>query len=196
MHAHRVRNAPIVITSGTLRRMIVVGIVSPGRPSAGAALEIARRAAARDARVEIIGSVPGDADGDGMLLELASAGVGHATVTRDSVEPEVADLELALRYLPDIRAIVVVGREPALLPAIAAGASWSGAALIVLDDMTPSDALPVEPIVLAPPARDPDATFAGFVATFAAGIDAGASPRDAWRDTVAALGADRVQAAP
>jgi hypothetical protein len=176
--------------------VIVVGTVSPGRATASEALEVARLAAGGGARVEIVGVVPGDADGDRLLLELAAVGVGHATVTRTATEPEAADLELALRYLPDVRAVVVVGPEPVLLPTLAAAASWSGASLVIVDAAAPAERLAVEPIVLAPPPRDPDGTFAGFVAALAVRLDAGSSDREAWDQTVASLAADRVASAP
>jgi len=48
------------------------------------------------------------------------------------------------------------------------------------------------PLVLAPPERDPDETFAGFLAALAVRLEAGTEVDRAWAETVAALGADRV----
>jgi hypothetical protein len=168
--------------------VIVVGILGA---SGGAVLEIARRAAATGARTEVVGAAPlGDA-GDRLLLHLAAAGVGHATVTRSTgpgIEP--ADLDLALRYLPDVRAIVLVAPAAALLATAAAAAGFGDATLVVVGPVDPSDVdalgAPL-PFVLDPPADDPDAAFAGVVAALAARLDAGEEAVAAWRATLADL---------
>lgn len=184
--------------------MIVVGILVPGAPSSAVVVEIARRAAATGARTELVGVVPAGAAGDRRLVELAAAGVGHATVTRSTAPGlEPADLELALRYLPDIHAIVLIQPEVALLATASAASSWSGATQIVVgttngdvgatgpvatDSATGSVAS--EPIVLQPPARDPDGAFAGLVAALAVRLDAGEAPTAAWQATLATLAVD------
>ena len=171
--------------------MIVVGILGAG----GAAVpQIARRAAATGARTEVVGAAPIGTAGDRLLLQLTTAGVGHATVTRvgTGAEPtiEPADLDLALRYLPDIRAIVLATPPPTLLATAAAAAGFTGATLVVVG---PVDALALDgipspgPIVLDPPAHDPDGAFAGLVAALAARLDAGAEPGVAWAATIEAL---------
>jgi len=54
--------------------------------------------------------------GRAIALELAAAGVGHATVVRSGADSlDAADLDLALHYLPEIRAIVLVGRHESRL---------------------------------------------------------------------------------
>ena len=174
--------------------MIVVGVLAPGAaPAVGA---IARRAAAAaDSRVEVVGLAPVGADGDRLLLELASAGVGHATVTRSAAATiEPADLELALRYLPDVRVVVLVAPEAALLRTAASGSSWSDAALVLVgplgaDAAEVADGAPA--IVLEPPKHDPDEAFAGLVAAFARRLDAGEPSEAAWRGTLAALAVDQ-----
>lgn len=180
--------------------MIVVGIL--GARDA-VVLEIARRAAASGARTEVVGAAPAGAAGDRVLLELAKAGVGHATVTRspgaasgrvasaaDEPAIEPADLELALRYLPDVRAIVLVEPVPALVATADAAAGFTTATLIVVGpvDAAALDVLgTAQPIVLDPPTRDPDGAFAGLVAALATRIDAGAEPASAWQATVSEL---------
>jgi hypothetical protein len=174
-------------------------------------LEIARRAAATGARTEVVGAAPLGAAGDRLLLQLATAGIGHATVTR-SVAPgaaaaaaaggtlsgpaiEPADLELALRYLPDVRAIVLVEPSGSLLTTATSAASFAGATLIVVGpvDVAALDALGTPlPIVIEAPARDPDGAFAGVVAALATRLDAGADPAAAWAATLATLAVDRV----
>lgn len=196
--------------------MIVVGLLAPPDPST--VTDVARRAAAGGSDVEVVGFVPGDAAWDRVLFDLTAAGVGHATVVRSArASTEPADLELALRYLPDIRAIVLVRPSARLLPIAMAGADFAGAALVLVGPLT-SDAMAVvdalaavdapgagnaggrqafstnaspAPIVLDPPARDPDGTFAGFVGALATRLDAGDPPDAAFRATVSALAVDR-----
>ena len=184
--------------------MIVIGVLLPASSaSPDPVVEIARRAAATGARTEIVGLAPTGADGDRLLVELAAAGIGHATVTRSAaggIEP--ADLDLALRYLPDVRAIVLSRPSASLLEPAIAAASWSGATLIVvaprdsgeLAGMGGSDAAGPrrDPIILEPPAHDPDGAFAGVVAALAVRLDAGEDPSSAWQSTVAALAIDPV----
>jgi hypothetical protein len=193
--------------------VIVVGILEA---SGGTVLEVARGAAATGARTEVVGAAPIGPAGDRLLLELAAAGVGHATVTRSTraiAEPaagsasaaaagaagqadiEPADLELALRYLPDVRAIVLVGPPATLLLTAAAAVSFAGAVLVVIGPVDPAalDALGAPgPIVLDPPAHDPDGAFLGVVAALATRLDAGEAPSTAWRATVSALALDPV----
>ena len=96
--------------------MIVVGFLGAAGRDGAVALEIARRAAATGARVEMVGVAAPDAAGDARLLELAAADVGHATVVRSGADRlDAADLDLALHYLPEIRAIVLVGPDASLI---------------------------------------------------------------------------------
>lgn len=189
--------------------MIVVGILVP--EALGGIVEIARRAAATGARTEVVGVAPAGPVGDRQLVQLAGASVGHATVTRSAaagIEP--ADLDLALRYLPDVRAIVLVAPPAPLLATALAASSWSGATLVVVGPLDADAAAAIDaagsnvaaaaaanpaaasaaPIVLDPPARDPDGAFAGVVAALAVRLDAGEDPATAWRATVAALALD------
>lgn len=176
--------------------MIVIGILAPGGPSMAAVVDIARRAAGAGARTEVVGVEPMGPVGDRQLAELAKANVGHATVTRSAatgIEP--ADLELALRYLPEIRAIVLVEPGTALLATAVAASAWSGAALVVVGALDAEavamvDAANSRPIVIEPPARDPDSAFAGLAAALAVRLDAGEDPAAAWQSTVAALAID------
>ena len=187
--------------------MIVVGFLGGADDLA---FEVARRAAAgTGARVEMVGAAAPGADGDRRLLELAGADIGHATVIRSGADRlDAKDLDLALRYLPDIRSVVLV-RPPARLLATSIGsADWAGAPLVVVgplepeaiavldDSAKPGDerkaAAPASaaPILLEPPSADPDGTFSGFVAALAVRLDAGEQPEAAFRATVAALAVD------
>jgi hypothetical protein len=176
------------------------------------AVEVARRAAATGARVEMVGVVPPGAGGDAQLLRLAAADVGHATVIRTSATGlEPADVELALRYLPDVRAVVLLAPDAALLAIAAAAAEWAGAGLVLVrPNVEPATASPTEgqarsgtsrapatsgagaAIELESPVSDPDGTFAGFVAALALRLEAGERPERALRATLRDLAADPV----
>jgi hypothetical protein len=180
--------------------VIVVGLLSAGSGKATTELvsEVARRAAGAPStpRVEALGVVPGDAAWDRVLFQLAQAGAGHATVVRSSrgsMEP--ADLDLALHYLPEVRAIVLVGVPPQLLGTAIEAASWTGAPLVLIGPMAgevPEAPAGVSMVVLEAPEHDPDGTFAGFVAAFAVRLDAGDPLDAAWRATLGSLAVDRV----
>jgi len=179
-----------------LASMIVVGFLGTAGRDGALALEVARRAAGSGARVEMVGVAPPDAAGDARLLELAAAGVGHATVVRSGADRiDAADLDLALHYLPDIRAIVLVGPDASLVAPAAAESGWSGAGLVLVNanDTAPDTSAVPGAIVLEPPASDPDGTFAGLVAALAARLDAGQDPAAAWKATASSLAVDPVR---
>ena len=175
--------------------MIVVGFLGASGRDGALALEVARQAAATGARVEMVGVAAPDAAGDRRLLELAAAGVGHATVVRSGADRlDAADLDLALHYLPDIRAIVLVGPDSSLVAPAEAESSWSGAGLVLVTakGSAPDTSSIPQAIVLEPPSSDPDGTFAGLVAALAARLDAGQDPSAAWTATTSALAVDPV----
>ena len=194
--------------------MIVVGILDVPGQDDDLVVEVARRAAATGARVEVVGVVPGDSAGDRRLAELAGAGIGHATVIRTGAKGlEAADLELALRYLPEIRVIVLVRPDAVLVPAATAAATWTAAELVIIgsdgdegveslaarpdsaeaEDARPDHAAGSSSIILDPTSSDPEGTFAGFVAALAVRMDAGEPAGTAWSSTVAALAVDPVR---
>jgi len=179
--------------------VIVIGILAA--PDSAPVVEIARRAAASGSKVEVLGLVPGDSAWDRVLFELTAAGVGHATVVRSargSIEP--ADIDLALRYLPDIRAVVLVRPPAGIVPTAIAGADFASAPLVVVGPLDAGTMTALEartgsegsraPIVIDPPPTDPDGTFAGFVAALATRLDAGDEAAAAFQSTVSALAVD------
>jgi hypothetical protein len=169
-------------------------IVVAGRLDSGLAVPIARRAAALGAAVELVSTVPPGASGDSRLGELAAAGVRHAAALRSPAPAlEPADLDLAIRYLPEVR-LVVVASDAATLAAVAAeAAAWSNAAFIVLSGEAERLELPDDrAIVLAGPATDSDEAFAGLVADLAVRLDAGEDPTSAWRAVAARQGLEEV----
>lgn len=100
---------------------------------------------------------------------------------------EAADVDLALRYLSDLGVIVLA--EPAgadVVRVITAAANWSDARLIVVVSAGESapDGLPPDAIVFEAPDADPDNAFATMVGSFAAALDNGGDPGEAFRSTV------------
>ncbi len=95
---------------------------------------------------------------------------------------DAADLELALRYVPDYRVLVLAADlDPRATETVVAAAEWSGAALIALvSESAPTNAFPEPTTVVIRPAADPDGSFAAMVAAYAASIDRGADPADAF----------------
>lgn len=102
---------------------------------------------------------------------------------------EAADVELALRYLP--QAAVIVLADPLLESATVAGAEgadFAAAKLIVLVAAgAPAPAVPAGATVLeAPP--DDDGSFGRLVGIFAGALDAGVDPAAAFKEAVATSG--------
>ncbi|MBI3745736.1 MAG: hypothetical protein HY264_04300 [Chloroflexi bacterium] len=180
--------------------IVVCGSLEPIGRHEGPAVALAERAAWAGASVQVIGIVPDGPSGDRRLIELGAAGVGHAAVLRSTARAlEPADVDLALRYLPDIRVVVDASGAATLHATLAEGATYAGASFILIGDVSapaPAIDLPDSAIVLQAPTDDPDGTFAGFVGAFAARLDGGAVPADAWAATVRALAVDPVTAGP
>lgn len=164
---------------------------------------IALAAAISGGRVELVGSVGDDADGDAVIVELGRAGVGHAAVLRDPAgsTPRVtdggptderlprldaADVDLGLRYLAECQVLVAAEALPAdVLGIVTAAAAYHGAALVVLaaPGQPPEGDLPEAATVLEVPDDDGRA-FAELVGRYAAFLDSGRLPADAWADAV------------
>ncbi|MGH2465233.1 MAG: hypothetical protein ACRDGI_07220 [Candidatus Limnocylindrales bacterium] len=88
---------------------------------------------------------------------------------------DAGDLELALRYLPDHRIVVVAEPlDPAALAAVIGDCSYVGAQLIVILEANGSAAgLPPAATAFEAPRADPDGIFARTVGRFAAALDQG-----------------------
>jgi hypothetical protein len=150
----------------------------PGRPTPTAA----------DALIADGGSTSPDGPvlGEAMLadddLDEASGATAGQTEPPAGLSVDAGDVELALRYVPDYRVLILAADlDPAALGAVVAGAAWSGAHLVALvADGTPTDTLPEGATVLLRPAVDPDRTFATMVAGYAVALDRGDEPRAAF----------------
>jgi hypothetical protein len=104
---------------------------------------------------------------------------------------EAADVDLALRYLTNFGVLVLVGAtDDATTRVVGDAAAWAGARLVVVVPLGAAvpDGLPADAIVFEAPDGDPDGVFAGMVGAFAAALDDGDDPGEAFRSTVAAEG--------
>jgi hypothetical protein len=114
-------------------------------------------------------------DGDEPLVAPADATPGSRPL-------DAGDLQLALRYLPDYRVVVVADLfDEAALGTIVAAARWAGAQLIVVVPAgSTGSGVPDDATVLEAPAADADGAFAAVVGAYAAALDRGATPADAF----------------
>jgi hypothetical protein len=99
---------------------------------------------------------------------------------------DAADVGLALRYLPDHRVIVAVHPDgPAITAEVVAAAAWSGAHLLVIADPAAPLDVPEGAVVLA---VDPATAerLGPLVGRYAALVDAGSTPADAFAATLGA----------
>ena len=174
---------------------------------AGLAVEIARAAAAAGRGVELVGSIGDDPVGDAVVLGLDRAEVGHAALLRDPAAPtpgagdrspagvrpprlERADVELGLGYIVDYEVLVIAEPLPPDVEAAALdAAAFRGASVVavVAPGGPVSSRLAGMATVLEAPSGA-SVAFAQAVGRFAAGLDAGAEPRDALATAVRATG--------
>jgi hypothetical protein len=185
----------------------------------GLAVGIAGAAAAVGATVQLVGKVGDDPEGDQLLLDLGRIGVGHAALLRDpaartpliapsaaddgsedalAAQPaglplDAADLELALRYLTDFLVVVVADPiGPEALRVAADAASFSGAHLVAVVPVGgPELELPPGATILEGPAGNDAAGFGALVGTYAAAIDRGVPPADAFGQAAIGVGLER-----
>jgi hypothetical protein len=103
---------------------------------------------------------------------------------------DAGDLDLALRYLPDHRVVVVAEPlEPDGLLVAAADCSYVGAELvIILEPHGRPPELPLQATVFEAPAADPDGIFGRTIGRFAAALDQGISGPAALAQATAGAG--------
>jgi len=120
------------------------------------------------------------------------AGVTAALLPADpAARPglDAGDVSLAMRYLAEARVVVLAEPLPELaVEAVVEGATFAGARLVVLlpPGATPPR-LPAEATLLEAPAVD-DGSFGRVVGAFAAALDAGSEPADAFAEAVRVSG--------
>ena len=101
---------------------------------------------------------------------------------------EAADVELALRYLPDQRVIVVAEPQTdAVVAVVADAADYAGAQLVVV--ASARSQRPVRALVIEPPMDDRDGLFGSLLGELAVLLESGASPDEALRGLAARAGA-------
>jgi hypothetical protein len=116
-------------------------------------------------------------------------GVAPDGSERSTLDP--GDVDLGLRYLTDFAVVVLAEpAEPETVAIVADAAGWAEARMIlVLASGAPvPDSLPVDAVVFEAPDADPDGVFAALVGHFAAALDDGAEPGEAFRTSVATDG--------
>jgi hypothetical protein len=183
------------------RPVIADGPIGP--VPVGLACSVAIAAAAVGGTVELVGSVGDDPAGDAAAIGLARAGVGHAALMRipaattpregttdTATRLEAADVELGLRYLSDLRVLIVADTPADEVATVAAdAAAYAGAAVIVLVQRgdPPARAFDRSATILEAP-DDAEGPFAVAVARYAVALDAGSDPEIALREAVGAAG--------
>lgn len=122
--------------------------------------------------------------------ELAEASPPEARAPDDGLTIDAGDLDLALRYLPDYRVLVVAADlDRAAWSTVVAAASWSGAHLVALiapEGEAPD--LPGDATILERAGDDADGTFAALVGRYVAALDAGEEPRVAFAQAARGAG--------
>jgi ribokinase len=98
------------------------------------------------------------------------------------------DVALALGYLEGAKVVVAEPLPAAALASLVEGAAFSGAALIVLvESGAPVPVLPAEATILEAPVAD-DGSFGRLVGDYAAGLDRGRAPEEAFEAAVGSSG--------
>ncbi len=150
--------------------------------------EPGRRTPAAPRRADVSPSPDGPAIGEAFQDETGlgdrapDADADGASANPAGLSVDAADLELALRYVPDYRVIVIAADlEPEPLAAVVAAAGWSGAHLVaLLAEGASTESLPGMTTALERPDRDPEGTFASMVAAYAVALDRGSEPAAAF----------------
>ena len=126
-------------------------------------------------------SPDGPALGESVLDEPADAGQAD-DVAPAGLSVDAADVELALRYVPDYRVVVIAADlDEAAIQAVVGGAGWAGARLIaVVGSGRDGATIPSTATVLERPSADGDGAFAAMVAAYAGALDRGSEPADAF----------------
>jgi sugar/nucleoside kinase (ribokinase family) len=128
--------------------------------------------------------------------DIGDDGPDRTVLTEDPPETaapglDAADVELGMRYLNDFAVVALAERaSPETVAVVAEAARWSAARLIVVvgaGEPVPED-LPPDAIVFEAPEDDPDGVFAALVGVFAAALDDGTEPGEAFRASMASDG--------
>ena len=144
----------------------------------------------------VFAAVASDDHDDAASLFADPGGSPAATALDGGPRLEPADVSLGLRYLTAFSVLVVSDEVPAaVLPVAVEAASFAGARLVVLlpaNGGTPHG-LPDDATVLSAPDVADDGEFGTFIGWYAAALDRGLEPAEAFR---MAMGAAGWEAAP
>ncbi|HET7677994.1 MAG TPA: hypothetical protein VFK38_09095 [Candidatus Limnocylindrales bacterium] len=169
---------------------------------AGLAARIALAAHAAGGRVELVGSVGDDENGDRLALALGRAGIGHAALLRipgattptgpADAQPRLdpRDVDLGLRYVPDCRVLVLAEAPAPEVESVALEAGrYHGAHVVAVvpAGAEPRDAL-VSATVLEAPGPEGEGAFAELVGRYAAGLAEGRDAATAFADARSTVG--------
>ena len=139
-------------------------------------------------------SAPEDEDGDGddgHEMDGPATATGTDPDLLHSLVLDVGDVDLGLRYLMQIDVLVLAEpSQPEIVKVVADAARWGEATLVLVVGPGTSvpDDLPPDAIVFEAPETDPDGVFAEFVGSFAAALDDGTEPGEAFRTAMATDG--------
>ena len=118
-----------------------------------------------------------------------------AAPTPTKADLEAADVNLALRYLPQIGVIVAVHLPDDVLAEAVAAATWADTALVVIVPAGASVPADLPPTAVTLEIDDQDDSAGGAaVGRYAAALDRGDSPRDAFEALVASVSAESLTA--
>ncbi len=201
----------MIAVIGTPSGRLVNGVVF----AAGSASRIALAAARAGRLVQVVGKTGDDPTADGLLLDLARGGVGHAALLRDPARATPLEAVPAPEdedgdgdgdgddgHEVDGQA-TATGTDPGVLdaPALDVGDVDLGLryltqidVLVLAEPSQPEivkvvpDDLPPDAIVFEAPETDPDGVFAEFVGSFAAALDDGTEPGAAFKAAIASDG--------
>jgi sugar/nucleoside kinase (ribokinase family) len=131
-----------------------------------------------------------DEAGDASADLLAGAPPVNPADPAERPSLDAADVELALRYLPDYTTVVVAEPQPdAVVAIVVDAASFAGATLLlVVDRAADGSAPPASAVVFEAPGADLDGAFATMLGELAAAIDRGTPVEAAFREVEGRLG--------
>jgi len=175
-------------------RVQLIGKVGEGSAGDAVLLDVAAGGVGHVAVLRDIESVavePGLDDSEAPFDDLAGLGGAddpprdaHAAGFGPALDP--GDVDLALQYLPDYDVVVIAQPlDPAAVAAVVEAARWAGAKLVSTFAL---DGLPDDATVFEAPDENPEGAFATVVGRYAAALDRGVDPREAFEEAAAGLG--------
>jgi hypothetical protein len=191
-----------LVAAGAGRTVQLVGKTGDDPTADGVVLDLARggvghvallRDPARATPLEPPPTVVEDAadDDEGDATDGAPAIAEGGQARSDGSALEAADVDLGLRYLTEFAVVVLAEpASPEVVAIVVEAAQWGESRMILVvgaGERAP-DGLPADAVVLEAPATDPDGVFAGLVGSFAAALDDGTEPGEAFRTSVASDG--------